>query len=141
MQTLNLGYNSLGDEGLIGMIPSGLERNRTLLHLGLQETGLTCTGVISLAESLATGTGLQRVDLRKNNFQLAGLMALAAALKLCPTVTRVDLLNATPPSIEVTCKSVSKLWLWMNEVNDFGSIDHFRIPETGEGDCGLLRLP
>lgn len=86
-----MGHNKLGDEGVIGFIPSGLERNRTLLHLGLQENGLTCAGVISLAESLASGTQLKRVDLRKNQIALAGLMALVAALKHCQTITRLDL--------------------------------------------------
>lgn len=52
---------------------------------------MTCTGVISLAESLASGTRLKRVDLRKNQIALAGLMALVAALKHCQTITRLDL--------------------------------------------------
>jgi hypothetical protein len=86
-----LGHNKLGDEGIIGLIPSGLEHNRSLLNLGLQDNGLTCPGIISLSESLATGTQLKRVDLRKNNIALAGLMALAAALKHCPTITQLDL--------------------------------------------------
>lgn len=97
LQTLNLGHNKLGDEGIIGLIPSGLERNRWLLHLGLQENGLTCPGIISLSESLATGTQLKRVDLRKNKIALAGLMALAAALKHCPTITQLDLDPIDPP--------------------------------------------
>lgn len=91
LRTLNLGYNRLADDGLAALVASGLERNRWLLHLGLQENNLTCCGVISLAESIANGTRMQRIDLRKNKFQLAGLMALAAALKLCPTVTCLDL--------------------------------------------------
>jgi hypothetical protein len=93
-----LGHNKLGDEGIIGLIPSGLERNRWLLHLGLQENGLTCPGIISLSESLATGTQLKRVDLRKNKIALAGLMALAAALKHCPTINQLDLDPIDPPS-------------------------------------------
>jgi hypothetical protein len=97
LQTLNLGHNKLGDEGIIGLIPSGLERNRWLLHLGLQENGLTCPGIISLSESLATGTQLKRVDLRKNKIALAGLMALAAALKHCPTINQLDLDPIDPP--------------------------------------------
>lgn len=91
LQTLNLGHNKLGDDGIINLIPSGLERNRSLLLLGLQENGLTCPGIISLSESLATGTKLKRIDLRKNSIGLAGLMALAAALKHCPTISQVDL--------------------------------------------------
>lgn len=95
LRTLNLGYNRLGNDGLSALVASGLERNRWLLHLGLQENNLTCCGIISLAESMANGTRLQRVDLRKNKFQLAGLMALSAALKLCPTVTCLDLDDVT----------------------------------------------
>lgn len=34
---------------------------------------------------------MKRIDLRKNPIALAGLMALAAALKHCPTITRLDL--------------------------------------------------
>lgn len=101
LETFNLGYNPLKDDGLIGFLPSGLERNRTLLHLGLQQTGLTCSAIISLAEYLASGTSLKRVDLRKNEVNLAGLMALGAALKHCPSVIRLDLLNITPPSENV----------------------------------------
>jgi len=91
MRTLNLGCNKLGDQGLMDMIPGGLEHNRSLHNLGLQANNLTCCAIISLAESLASGTRLHRVDLRKNAVQLAGLMALAAAMKLCPTVTCLDL--------------------------------------------------
>lgn len=81
----------LGDEGLIGLVPNGLDRNHCLLHLGLQENQLTCSSIISVAGCLATGTNLRRIDLRKNNLQLAGLMALHATLKLCPTITCLDL--------------------------------------------------
>ena len=91
LRTLNLGHNKLGDEGLIVLIPGGLEYNRSLHNLGLQANGLSCCSTISLAESLALGTQLHRVDLRKNSIQLAGLMALAVALKLCPTITCLDL--------------------------------------------------
>lgn len=101
LQMLNLGHNKLGDEGVITFIPSGLERNRSLLHMGLQDNGLTCTAMISLAESMAAGTKLQRIDLRKNYCELAGLMALAAAIKLCPTVTRIDM-NISHPTGEVS---------------------------------------
>ena len=94
----------MGDEGIIGLIPSGLERNRSLLHLGLQENGLTCTGIISLAESLANGTQLKRVDLRKNHIALAGLMALAAALKHCVTITQLDL-DVDPSTTSTTITS------------------------------------
>ena len=66
---------------------------------GLQANGLTCCGIISLAETLATGTQLQRLDLRKNSFQLAGLMALAVALKLCPTLTCLDI-NVTSSEVK-----------------------------------------
>jgi hypothetical protein len=98
-----LGHNKLGDEGIIGLIPCGLERNRSLLNLGLQENGLTCSGIISLSESLATGTLLKRVDLRKNNIALAGLMALAAALKHCPTITQLDLDPTDPSTSSSSC--------------------------------------
>ena len=98
MRTLNLGCNKLGDQGLMDMIPGGLEHNRSLHNLGLQANNLTCCAIISLAESLASGTRLHRVDLRKNAVQLAGLMALAAAMKLCPTVTCLDL-NVTSSEV------------------------------------------
>lgn len=81
----------------MSLTASGLERNRSLLHLGLQDNGVTCSGVIALAEALTNGVQLRRVDLRKNKFELAGLMALAAALKHTRTLTRLDLDVEAPP--------------------------------------------
>jgi hypothetical protein len=52
---------------------------------------------------LATGTLLKRVDLRKNNIALAGLMALAAALKHCPTITQLDLDPTDPSTSSSSC--------------------------------------
>ena len=70
-------------------------------RFALQDSELSCAGLIALAECLANGTRLQRVDLRKNVVQVAGLMALAAALKISKTVTCLDLNCTVSPSCQV----------------------------------------
>ncbi len=43
LETLNLGCNSFGSEGL-AILKDSLARNRSLLRLGLQATKLNCQG-------------------------------------------------------------------------------------------------
>lgn len=46
METLNLGHNALGDDGLVLLIRDGLEKNRHLLNLGLQVRFITIVFVV-----------------------------------------------------------------------------------------------
>lgn len=43
LETLNLGHNSVGNEGVL-KLKEGLIGNRSLLRLGLASTKLTCEG-------------------------------------------------------------------------------------------------
>jgi protein phosphatase 1 regulatory subunit 37 len=48
-------------------------------------------GAVALAEYVADSCHLLRLDLRENDIKTAGLMALALALKVNESVTRLDL--------------------------------------------------
>jgi len=48
-------------------------------------------GAVALAEVIADSPRLLRLDMRENEIKTAGLMALALALKVNDTVTRLDM--------------------------------------------------
>ena len=48
-------------------------------------------GAVALAECVAESSRLLRLDLRENDIKTGGLMALALALKVNQSVTRIDL--------------------------------------------------
>ena len=49
------------------------------------------SGAVALAEYIAESKSLLRLDLRENDIKTGGLMAISLALKVCPSVSRVDL--------------------------------------------------
>ena len=46
---------------------------------------------MALAEILADSISLSRIDVRENNIQIAGLMAVSLALKVNHSLIRIDL--------------------------------------------------
>ncbi|UMM34523.1 hypothetical protein L5515_007561 [Caenorhabditis briggsae] len=98
IETLNIGSNNLGVEGVARLKPA-LVSNSHLHRLGLQNTGINCEGAIILAECIADNTALLRVDIRDNPIALAGLLALHSAMKMNTSIT---LLN-----IDATCVRMS----------------------------------
>lgn len=98
IETLNIGSNNLGIEGIARLKPA-LVSNSHLHRLGLQNTGINCEGAIILAECIADNTALLRVDIRDNPIALAGLLALHSAMKMNTSIT---LLN-----IDATCVKMS----------------------------------
>ena len=72
LQELNIINNNISDNG-IAHIAKALEKNNTLkvLHVGMEEyhkfvpfTGLTDTGVLSLAKGIATNTSIEHLSIR-----------------------------------------------------------------------------
>ena len=49
------------------------------------------SGAVALAEILADSISLSRIDVRENNIQIAGLMAVSLALKVNHSLIRIDL--------------------------------------------------
>lgn len=92
LEILNVGRNLLSNDFLANVRDS-LKTNTSLTSLGLQSAHLTCTGLRTLSECLEFGgnSTLQRIDVRDNHLQVAGLTALNDVLKSNKTVTRVDL--------------------------------------------------
>ncbi|XP_075255903.1 uncharacterized protein LOC142348429 isoform X2 [Convolutriloba macropyga] len=90
LETLNMGYNDLRNEG-VALLKDGLLRNKSIARLGLSSTRIDSIGAIALAEYIAESTCIVRVDIRNNNVKVAGIMALQNALKNNYTLTRLDL--------------------------------------------------
>nr|XP_012616856.1 protein phosphatase 1 regulatory subunit 37 [Microcebus murinus] len=90
LETLNLGYNPIGNEG-VRNLKNGLIGNRSVLRLGLASTKLTCEGAVAVAEFIAESPRLLRLDLRENEIKTGGLMALSLALKVNHSLLRLDI--------------------------------------------------
>lgn len=92
LDILNVGRNVLSNE-FLSNVKQSLKANTSLTSLGLQSAHLTCAGIKTLAEILEFGGNatLQRIDVRDNHLQVAGLTAINDVLKSNKTVTRVDL--------------------------------------------------
>ncbi|XP_050067828.1 serine-rich adhesin for platelets [Anopheles maculipalpis] len=102
LDTLNVGSNQLCNSFVTG-ISGSLKANTTLTNLGLQGAHLSDKGVKTMAEIIEFGgnSSLQRIDLRHNNIQKAGLEALNEAMKSNKSITRIDL-DDTPRRIKDT---------------------------------------
>ncbi|XP_053670431.1 mucin-5AC [Anopheles nili] len=100
IDTLNVGSNLLCDNFVDG-ISGSLKSNTTLTNLGLQGAHLSDRGAKAMAEIIEFGgnASLQRIDLRNNNIQKAGLEALNESMKSNKSVTRIDL-DDTPRSMK-----------------------------------------
>lgn len=135
LETLNLGHNAIGNEG-VRNLKNGLISNRSVLRLGLASTKLTCEGrhgpaggqaglggrspgvgpwpapaiplpgAVAVAEFIAESPRLLRLDLRENEIKTGGLMALSLALKVNHSLLRLDL------DREPKKEAVSGLSLW-----------------------------
>uniref|UniRef100_A0A182JM77 Protein phosphatase 1 regulatory subunit 37 n=1 Tax=Anopheles atroparvus TaxID=41427 RepID=A0A182JM77_ANOAO len=102
LDTLNVGSNLLCNNFVTG-IGSALKANGSLTNLGLQGAHLSDKGAKAMAEVIEFGGNatLQRIDLRNNNIQKAGLEALNEAMKSNKSVTRIDL-DDTPRRVKDT---------------------------------------
>uniref|UniRef100_A0A182N5G6 Protein phosphatase 1 regulatory subunit 37 n=1 Tax=Anopheles dirus TaxID=7168 RepID=A0A182N5G6_9DIPT len=102
LDTLNVGSNQLCNS-FVSNISSSLKTNTTLTNLGLQGAHLSDKGAKAMAEIIEFGgnASLQRIDLRHNNIQKAGLEALNEAMKSNKSITRIDL-DDTPRRIKDT---------------------------------------
>ncbi|MEE6524961.1 hypothetical protein FKM82_024718, partial [Ascaphus truei] len=90
LETLNLGHNAIGNEG-VRHLKNGLIGNRSILRLGLASAKLTCEGAVAVAEFVAESPRLLRLDLRENEIKTGGLMALSLALRVNQSLLRMDL--------------------------------------------------
>ncbi|XP_049531972.1 mucin-5AC [Anopheles darlingi] len=100
LDTLNVGSNLLCNSFVTG-IGQSLKTNASLTNLGLQGAHLSDKGAKAMAEVIEFGgnASLQRIDLRNNNIQKAGLEALNEAMKSNKSVTRIDL-DDTPRRVK-----------------------------------------
>lgn len=92
LEILNVGRNVLSNDFLTN-VKSSLKTNTSLTSLGLQSAHLTCAGIKTLSECLEFGgnSTLQRIDVRDNHLQVAGLTALNDVLKSNKTVMQIDM--------------------------------------------------
>ncbi|KAI9312667.1 hypothetical protein BX666DRAFT_2030979 [Dichotomocladium elegans] len=103
LETLDLSTNALNNTNIEGIlsIKQALYTNTSLKDLSLSDIGLTSEGAIALAECLPENQVLFRLDLSKNpGIELAGLMALAASLRLNHLLSFLDV-NIPPNDREM----------------------------------------
>ncbi|XP_058056081.1 serine-rich adhesin for platelets [Anopheles bellator] len=102
LDTLNVGSNLLCNSFVSG-IGASLKANTSLTNLGLQGAHLSDKGAKAMAEVIEFGgnSSLQRIDMRNNNIQKAGLEALNEAMKSNKSVNRIDL-DDTPRRVKDT---------------------------------------
>ena len=90
LETLNVGRNSITNDGVI-CLKESLLRNNSLRRLYLHATKITDEGAVALAEFIAESKYIERVDLRDNSIKVAGLLALAHSLRHNSSVVQMDL--------------------------------------------------
>lgn len=92
LEILNVGRNVLSND-FLSNVKSSLKTNTSLTSLGLQSAHLTCAGIRTLSECLEFGgnSTLQRIDVRDNHLQVAGLTALNDVLKSNKSVMQIDM--------------------------------------------------
>ncbi|NWH22099.1 PPR37 phosphatase, partial [Grus americana] len=94
LETLNLGHNPIGNEG-VRNLKNGLIGNRSVLlrwYRGFSPALLpSLAGAVAVAEFIAESPRLLRLDLRENEIKTGGLMALSLALKVNHSLLRLDL--------------------------------------------------
>lgn len=92
LEILNIGRNCLSSD-FLSTIKNSMKLNTSLTNIGFQGAHLSDAGAKVLSDILQFGgnSTLQRIDLRDNNIQTHGLIALNDALKSNKTITRIDL--------------------------------------------------
>ncbi|CAF0852428.1 unnamed protein product [Didymodactylos carnosus] len=90
INSLNLSNNNLTNEGLF-LLRDSLLANRCISELILRNCKLTCQAAISLAEYVAESSIIQHIDLRGNNIQASGIMALSLAMKHNKSLIKLEL--------------------------------------------------
>jgi protein phosphatase 1 regulatory subunit 37 len=94
---LNLSSNVLESSTRTGdanaLLKEALMVNKTLKYLSMAGTEMSSVTAIAIAEALPanSGGGLERLDLRGNRFDIAGVMALSVALKLNQSILTLDI--------------------------------------------------
>ncbi|KAI9034456.1 hypothetical protein DFJ74DRAFT_649592 [Hyaloraphidium curvatum] len=93
LTSLDLSVNPLGgsaDSRGIENLKDALALNKTLEELSLSSVGLTSEAAVTLAEALPLTSTLSRLDLTFNPIDVAGLMGIAASLKMNGSLTNLE---------------------------------------------------
>jgi Ran GTPase-activating protein (RanGAP) involved in mRNA processing and transport len=91
LQTINLGVNSIGDEGAKA-VAEALKVNSTLQTIFLDNNGIGAEGAKAVAESIKVNSTLQTIDLGYNYIEDEGAKAVAEAIKVNSMLETLGLL-------------------------------------------------
>ncbi|KAM4612413.1 NACHT, LRR and PYD domains-containing protein 14-like [Polymixia lowei] len=136
LRTLDLGYNSIRDDGVEKLVAGLIDENCKLKTLRLQGCGLTFHSCVSLASVLIQSPKLRELDLSGNELGDDGLLQLAngIASQRC----RIDTLRLSQCNFKKQgcCSLASALQrnsdhlkvldLSINEIGDEGAIEFFK---------------
>jgi hypothetical protein len=129
LQSLDLGYNSFGDEGTKALADA-LKFNNALQSLNLEYNSIGAEGTKALADALKVNTGLQSLDLGYNSVGDEGTKALADALKVNTGLQSLNLeynsiddfgAKALADALKVN-NALQSLNLGYNSIGDLGAV-------------------
>jgi Ran GTPase-activating protein (RanGAP) involved in mRNA processing and transport len=120
LSTLDLGFNSIGDQGCEAISVHALAGNYVLGTLYLSGNRVRDKGAISIAGAILHGSALSELHLTANSIKSIGLKALAGAIAQADVKMRQEQLMQN--GLPIRRKSLTKLYLGCTEFDESGFV-------------------
>jgi hypothetical protein len=132
LQTLNLGGNTIGNEGLITLV-TALRSNRTLKTLDIQYNRIGNDGVLFFANELKYNIALKKLVIHDNEFDDMGALSLYKAMEWNTTLDTLILypnigsrITTNPPKYDQDMQSTILMIRFYN--NSLRIIEDIKLP-------------